>query len=296
MPTPLVPALQLRAPYLVAPLVAAALVLLAAAGARACVSDAECTDGLVCNGTETCDLETNTCEPGTPAPDGAQCDAGTTITCTLIDTCQGGVCTPGGGGDTDGDDVCEAEDNCPGLANPGQEDFDEDDVGNICDAADGSMEVVQAKLKFDKSQPGRRPNGRIVLKSEFLTDPPLDVFDPTPGLLLRVQDSLGLDELFAWLPGECVIRTNQAGEVRAVKCRSADNRYKAKLNPHRQFPAIVRVRIILKQLPKEVVPGPFFGPVTVTLAAAPPVLTTGVDRVGDIVDCQQVGSGMKCKE
>jgi len=283
----------LRSPRSRAALAALAL-LLGPARAGACIGDGDCDDGALCNGAETCNA--GTCEPGTPLADGAQCTTGSGIVCTLIDTCLGGVCVEGGGGDTDGDGVCEAEDTCPGLANPGQEDFDQDDVGNPCDAADGPLEVVQAKLKFDKSQPGRRPNGRIVLKAEFLTTPPADTFDPEPGLLVRVEDGLGLDQSFAWLPGECLIRTNQAGEVRSIKCKSADNRYKAKISPHRQFPGIIRVRIILKQLTKDVVPGPFFGPVTVTVAAQPAVLTTGVDRVGSIVDCQQVGSGMKCKE
>ncbi|MBZ0107262.1 MAG: thrombospondin type 3 repeat-containing protein [Candidatus Scalindua rubra] len=40
-----------------------------------------------------------------------------------------------GGGclDTDGDQVCDSEDNCPADANPGQEDGDSDDVGDVCD-------------------------------------------------------------------------------------------------------------------------------------------------------------------
>jgi hypothetical protein len=36
--------------------------------------------------------------------------------------------------DGDDDGVPDAEDNCPVVANPGQEDRDEDDVGDDCDA------------------------------------------------------------------------------------------------------------------------------------------------------------------
>jgi hypothetical protein len=36
--------------------------------------------------------------------------------------------------DTDGDGIADAEDNCPTVANPGQEDADEDDLGNACDS------------------------------------------------------------------------------------------------------------------------------------------------------------------
>jgi hypothetical protein len=46
---------------------------------------------------------------------------------TVVDPCAGQ------GGDSDGDGLCNAADNCAQIANPAQEDFDLDEVGNDCD-------------------------------------------------------------------------------------------------------------------------------------------------------------------
>ena len=111
-----------------------------------CGEDADCDDGLVCNGAEICHLEvcqagvpvdcshlTAQCnigvceEPGhciaEPLPDGSICDDGDT--CSIPDRCQAGVCIAGGGGDTDEDTICDADDICPKDPN---NDIDNDGV------------------------------------------------------------------------------------------------------------------------------------------------------------------------
>ncbi|MEM9865641.1 MAG: DUF4215 domain-containing protein [Myxococcota bacterium] len=55
-----------------------------------CVNDADCDDGVLCNGAERCAAE-RVCAPGTPAPDGTPCAA--------LSSCQAGSCQAIGGSD-----------------------------------------------------------------------------------------------------------------------------------------------------------------------------------------------------
>ncbi len=108
--------------------------------ATCCTSDADCSDGDLCDGLEICDTSTGTCaggvpvicdapptcmiascDPGSggcslgPGPDGTPCDDGDA--CTDGDTCAAGTCTGGPARSCDDgnpctDDACDPATGC----------------------------------------------------------------------------------------------------------------------------------------------------------------------------------------
>ncbi len=243
-----------RVPFAAALIAAVLMVATAATRAAACVNDAECDDG---------------------------------ITCTLIDTCQLGVCVPGGGGDTDGDGVCTADDNCPAFANATQGDLDGDDQGDVCDDDDVDLNVVIARMR--RSLNASKPNGAILSKGDFLRLAPEVPIAMTGGFIVRVRDQVGLDLSFPFPESECLANTKGR-----IKCKNTNNTRQIILQPlSGTGQQDYRYSMKFSKLP---LTGPFFMPVRVTITNGPATLEQGIDRVGSIVDCRQTTLGMTCKE
>jgi hypothetical protein len=276
-------------------------------GCISCSSNADCSDGLACNGAETCNA--GTCQTGTPVtclgnqcnnsacaepsgtcvttpkPNGTGCTA-TPDTCTVPDTCQAGICTDGGGGDPDGDGICSQNDNCPTVANPGQQDLDNNGVGDACDANDGSLNLTQAKFKRDTNPANH--NGSVQLKGDFINfGGPTYVFTAATalGISLQVHDNLGNSQAFTWPTGSCV------GSTKKITCKSTDKTSQAKF---KQFGPPGQWKFVIK-LKRRTLAGPFEKPVTATVSygsSYAPVAS--IDLVGVIGDCRATAAGLNC--
>jgi hypothetical protein len=258
----------------------------------ACVVDADCDNGDVCSDPDVCNA--GVCVfggGGDPDFDGIcslddDCPAVSDPSQTdtdgdgLGDPCD--ACPLDAQNDVDGDGLCANVDNCPTVANANQSNIDGDGLGDACDPDDAPLNVTRVRLRPDLKP--NFDNGSIVVRGDFLTNPPGDVFDATSGITLRVQDGLALDHTVSWLPSECVT-TPSNGRIR---CLAGNRRLRADFLPVRFAPSLFRFHVRLLNL---AIQSPFQEPVRVTLSHG-----AGVDRVGVILDCASLRAGLVCRE
>ena len=76
--------------------------------------------------------------------------------------------------DSDQDGIIGSEDNCPGLYNPGQEDMDNDQLGDVCDICDNANVWVSGNI-----------NGEVNVDQSYT----IDIFD-----LLTLSDLISSDD------------------------------------------------------------------------------------------------------
>jgi hypothetical protein len=227
----------------------------------------------------TCDSLTGLCS-GSPLPDGTACSTGSGVACGQADTCQAGTCIAGGGGDQDGDGVCDASDNCQGVPNASQRDLDGDGIGDACDPADASLAVARATLKLAKG--ATATNGHLVVRAKIITDPAVDTFAVTGGLGVALADATGpvLDDTFG--ASECA--TGHGGRI---ACKHAgDPSSQAKFRPQAATPGTFRLMLRLGSLAIATMPTP---PLTVTLTS-----DGLVDRVGALARCHTLPVALSC--
>ena len=261
--------------------------LTAAPDCASCVLDADCDDGLFCNGDESCDPVIEQCLPGTapvcdlgsadpqcnvatcdqlfgcvaiPVTDGTTCDLGTP--CSAVETCSLGVCVAGpGAGDSDGDGICDADDTCPEPRLP-------------ADPREGPR-------RAQHGQPARQRQGR--------REGQLRRADRLEQRVQRLGSdqhrgadggSLAVDAPF--LLAECSTRRN------ITTCKSADRRFNLRVKPFRprDTSGIQILTFTLKGLDI----GPSFqAPVTVLLRHG-----AGISRTGSMSSCVTAPGLLRC--
>ena len=191
--------------------------------------------------------------------------------------------------DTDGDGVCDADDNCPMVANPNQSNLDpgRDQLGDVCDDDDDELNVTRLQLKHDSSN-SPNDSSKYRAKGDFFTAPPADIMSAAAGLSVRLRDFLETDVTYTWSSGEC--RTSNSGRI---TCISTDRSGKLIVAPIPATPEVFRFSLRVKRagLPEM---RAFAPPVELTLTNGEPVV--GIDRLGTIEDCRVNNKGLTCRE
>jgi hypothetical protein len=186
----------------------------------------------------------------------------------------------GAAGDTDGDAICDADDNCPAVANADERDLDGDGLGDLCDPSDAALAVRQALMRTVGGRRGR--SGSIAIRGTFPVSAP-EAFGTSAGIAARIVDALGLDASFAWSTSEC--GTFSRGRI---ICRSvADPASQAKFRPLASAPGVYKFKLRLAHLDGAGDVGAPLG-VTVTTDGA-------IDRVGAANVCRTIPTGQMCK-
>jgi outer membrane protein assembly factor BamB len=239
-----------------------------------------------------CEPATGICN-GRAVPDETLCYLGGPTDCSVGDRCLGGSCfqnfalPPPSQRDVDFDAVCNTDDNCASVANPGQENADGDPAGNACDASDGLLVLHNAKLRFDR--PGRAGTGRITVRGEFLSRADETPFNPDAGISVRIADELGLEHDFSWPAEQCT----GSGRLRCQRRGRPTARIDFRPLEQRSDGLIV-YNFALK-LDGVGVTAPVAAPIAVTITSQPLFPVVGFDRTGAVAGCRESPRSVSCR-
>jgi hypothetical protein len=275
-----------------------------------CSSNVQCSDGVACNGQEICNVGSHSCQSGTavncsglddqcntgvctePAgtcvasakPDTTSCESGDD-TCSVADHCVAGSCpNNGGGGDSDGDLLCNLDDNCDFVSNPDQADIDGDLIGNVCDDDEGPLNPTRTRFKANLNV--TKDVSNISAKGDFVTLLPGEVFpDGNGDVTIAISDGAPVPTVrsHTFTTAECKTTAT------SIRCRTADKLIKGTFKTSAAQNKVWKFSVKMKKT--GIGAGPFVGPAKVTLTYGP-----AVDRVGTVTDCATSFSGLVCRQ
>ncbi len=181
--------------------------------------------------------------------------------------------------DADGDTVPDTADNCPTIFNPGQDDLDGDNLGDVCDAVDAELTITRISV-----HPDTRPatdNGYVTARGTYVAGPH-DALDIAAGVAVRLRDGAALDHLYQWPADQCT--TLSRGGVR---CLSADGTKRLVIRPSQGSLGTYAWRLRCR---RQGFTGTFGGPVDLALTH----VQTAIDRVGSASACTMQRNTLVC--
>lgn len=184
--------------------------------------------------------------------------------------------------DSDNDGVCDNVDNCPFAYNPSQRDLDADGIADACDPSDAPMNATYVRV----ARPIRvSSKGLVVLRGQFLTQPPSDQFDTSAGVSIGIQDGLHFSLADFWQTAEC--HSTRRGRI---TCKHGDGSGTISFTPIVGAPQMFSFRSRSRMAGIE---PPFLPPVTIDVSQG--LIVTGVDRTGSLSSCDLSNAGMNCR-
>ncbi len=239
------------------------------------------------------------------------------------------VTCAGAGGDTDGDGDCEVSDNCPLVANAGQEDADGDGAGDACDAcpddasndvdgdgicgdADNCPDDANAdQADLDDDGLGDVCDSNDAEGSLILSQVMLAAADPGSGKLGKIRvnavvgdsvgstlrDDLVLGDVNLQVEAGAFLTTIPFGACedsgRRIRCRddasSTQTTFAQLVQGENGVPDTWKVRVRQKQV---AVSGTPSAPAVVTMVQP----TSSIERTDDISNCQAKPDSLRCRE